>query len=55
MLEKISDLAVNALIEEAKLSPKPGLVDLFNNGSHEDMNFDTFIKSANSLRPYFIN
>ncbi|MBQ8807747.1 MAG: triphosphoribosyl-dephospho-CoA synthase CitG [Clostridia bacterium] len=51
--EKISALAAESLIKEARTTPKPGLVDLRNNGSHTDMNIDTFIKSANSLRGYF--
>ncbi|KAF1297810.1 triphosphoribosyl-dephospho-CoA synthase [Enterococcus sp. JM4C] len=42
-----------ALIEEVSLTPKPGLVDRLNNGSHEDMNYQLFIKSARALTPYF--
>ncbi len=49
----ISDLAVESLINEVKTTPKPGLVDSKNCGSHRDMDIDTFIKSANSLRSYF--
>lgn len=49
----LSDLAVESLIKEVKTTPKPGLVDSKNCGSHRDMNIDTFIKSAASLRPYF--
>lgn len=51
--EKIAALAVESLIFEARTTPKPGLVDANNNGSHTDMNLDIFIKSARSLEPYF--
>ena len=53
--EKISALATQCLIEEARTTPKPGLVDGRNSGSHTDMNIVTFIKSANALAPYFYN
>ncbi len=49
----ISDLAVSSLINEVNTTPKPGLVDQNNNGSHRDMTMDTFVKSARALRPYF--
>ena len=47
------ELAVQSLLEEAHTTPKPGLVDRNNNGSHKDMDLQTFIASANALRPYF--
>ena len=47
------ELAVQSLLEEASTTPKPGLVDRNNNGSHKDMSLQTFIASANALRPYF--
>ncbi|XOC66649.1 triphosphoribosyl-dephospho-CoA synthase CitG [Haemophilus influenzae] len=40
-------------MQEARLSPKPGLVDAINNGSHKDMNLHTFEQSAISLKPFF--
>ncbi len=46
-------LAVKSLIDEVYTTPKPGLVDSSNSGSHKDMDINTFIKSANVLRPYF--
>lgn len=49
----IADAAVEALIEEVRTTPKPGLVDLRNNGSHTDMDVPLFLASAESLRPYF--
>ncbi len=51
--EKIGSLAVNSLIDEVKTTPKPGLVDCCNNGSHRDMDIHTFLVSANALAPYF--
>jgi holo-ACP synthase/triphosphoribosyl-dephospho-CoA synthase len=53
--EKLADFAVHALVCEAELSPKPGLVDLLNNGSHKDMNLDMLRRSAGVLRPYFVD
>lgn len=51
--DRVASLAVKALIIEAAAAPKPGLVDRFNNGSHNDMNLFTFIGSAAILYPYF--
>lgn len=50
---RIGSLATECLIREVETTPKPGLVDLRNNGSHTDMDVDLFIKSAVSLKPYF--
>lgn len=49
----IAEAAVAALIEEVRTTPKLGLVDLRNNGSHSDMDVPMFFKSAEALRPYF--
>ena len=46
-------LAVESLLDEVHTTPKPGLVDGRNNGSHKDMGLRLFEKSANSLKPYF--
>ena len=46
-------LAVRALLYEASVTPKPGLVDRANNGSHRDMDIYTFLSSAAALFPYF--
>lgn len=51
--EAVALLAEESLLEEVRTTPKPGLVDLRNTGSHRDMNADTFAASANALRPYF--
>ncbi len=52
-LEYISSLAKSSLIKEVLTTPKPGLVDCNNTGSHRDMTVDSFIKSADALSPYF--
>lgn len=49
----IAGAAVEALIDEVRTTPKPGLVDLRNNGSHTDMDVPLFLASAEALRPYF--
>lgn len=49
----IGDVAVEALLREVRTTPKPGLVDLRNNGSHRDMHPELFAVSARALRQYF--
>ena len=49
----ITQIATNALYEEVRTTPKPGLVDQVNSGSHQDMTLSTFIDSANALMDYF--
>lgn len=51
--ESVSTLAVKSLLDEVYTTPKPGLVDCRNNGSHTDMDIHTFEKSAHALKPYF--
>jgi triphosphoribosyl-dephospho-CoA synthase len=51
--ENLAILAVQALIEEAELTPKPGLVDKESTGSHHDMSIELMIKSARSLEQAF--
>ena len=46
-------LATQALLYEAATTPKPGLVDRRNSGSHRDMDFFTFQASAPALYPFF--
>lgn len=46
-------LAREALEKEVMLTPKPGLVDQANNGSHTDMDLELFMKSAKALQGYF--
>ena len=54
-MQEISGLAVRALLLEASLAPKPGLVTPYSNGSHKDMHFNTFVDSALALAPCFEN
>lgn len=50
---EVSMLALRALHDELTLYPKPGLVSKVDNGSHDDMNAATFLRSLFSLRRYF--
>ena len=46
--------ATLALHDELALAPKPGLVTLLDNGSHDDMDAHTFMRSLFALRSYFV-
>lgn len=50
--EDIAQAACRALLTEACVTPKPGLVDCENSGSHRDMDLFSFMNSASALRPY---
>lgn len=51
--KRLKQLALQAVLSEAVITPKPGLVDLKNNGAHRDMDIFSFIKSSLSLEEYF--
>lgn len=51
--EQLADFAVDALIDEAELSPKPALVDRRGNGAHHDLHLGLMHASALSLWPMF--
>ena len=51
--KRFARIASESLIKEVLTTPKPGLVDRDNNGSHTDMNAESFIKSAIALNKYF--
>ncbi len=51
--ERVDALASSALVDEVNVTPKPGLVDLNNNGSHRDMTPETFYRSARALCGYW--
>lgn len=53
LAEQIGALAIRSLLYELLTTPKPGLVDMNNNGSHSDMDPFTFAASAAALTPYF--
>jgi len=49
----LADRATDALIAEALLTPKPGLVDRRGAGAHRDLDLALLLHSANSLRSGF--
>lgn len=51
--EMLARVATFALVEEAKLTPKPGLVDQHGSGAHADMNLALMLCSAQCLEPMF--
>lgn len=53
LAERLADLAVEALIDEADLSPKPALVDRRGAGAHKDLHLGLMHASALSLWPAF--
>lgn len=50
---RLAELAVAALIDEATLTPKPGLVDLRSRGAHRDLDWMLMCDSASALQPTF--
>ena len=50
--QAIAETMRQALITEATLTPKAGLVDAAHNGGHTDMNLALFLKSADAIAPY---
>lgn len=53
--QKTAATAVQSLLWEVCTTPKPGLVDCQNSGSHKDMDIFTFTASAATLQPYFMD
>jgi triphosphoribosyl-dephospho-CoA synthase len=51
--ERLADLAVAALFDEAMLTPKPGLVDMRGRGAHLDLSWLLMCRSACALQPWF--
>ena len=52
--EWLARTATQCLIDEARLSPKPGLVDSRGNGAHHDLTLALMERSAHSLTPTFL-
>jgi triphosphoribosyl-dephospho-CoA synthase len=50
---RLARLARQALIAEAELTPKPGLVDRRGNGAHTDLSLDLMRRSSLAIEPYF--
>lgn len=49
----LADFAVDALIAEVNLTPKPALVDQRSSGAHDDLTLALMQRSAHSLQPMF--
>ena len=50
----LADFAVDALVAEVNLTPKPALVDQRGSGAHDDLTLDLMERSARSLHPMFV-
>lgn len=50
---RIAETATASLLREARLTPKPGLVDAENAGAHDDMTLTTFERSVEAIAWYF--
>ncbi|OBG19715.1 triphosphoribosyl-dephospho-CoA synthase [Mycobacterium sp. 852002-51057_SCH5723018] len=50
----VARTAVTAMVDEAELAPKPGLVDPRGLSAHDDMDLSTLIASARALEPTFV-
>ena len=49
---QVETIALEALLDEIRATPKPGLVDLRDSGAHQDMDANTFFASARAVAPY---
>ncbi|MBR8534629.1 triphosphoribosyl-dephospho-CoA synthase [Carboxylicivirga sediminis] len=54
VVTKVASIALQGLLYEVSLSPKPGLVCRQSSGAHTDMDFTTFLNSSAVISPYFI-
>ncbi len=52
LVDFVKNAALYALTFEANVTPKPGLVDRNNTGSHQDMTLSMLTKSAEAIAPY---
>ena len=52
-LHHLASIAKQALIAEAELTPKPGLVDRRGSGAHTDLSLDLMRHSAETIEPFF--
>lgn len=50
--DRFASCACRALLYEVSVTPKPGLVDRSNSGSHSDMDFFPFLDSTSALTPW---
>ncbi|HXW91151.1 MAG TPA: triphosphoribosyl-dephospho-CoA synthase [Terriglobales bacterium] len=51
--DRLARLARQAMVAEAELTPKPGLVDRRGPGAHHDLSLELIRRSASVLEPYF--
>lgn len=51
---RLADYALDALVDEAMLTPKPGLVDMRGSGAHSDLTWPLMVGSACALQPSFL-
>src|ERR1700726_1370436 len=51
---QLADLAIDVLIAEAVLTPKPALVDRRGSGAHRDLDLARLLRSARSLHGAFL-
>ncbi len=51
---RLARLCREALIAEAELTPKPGLVDQRGPGAHTDLSLELMRRSARAIEPYFL-
>jgi triphosphoribosyl-dephospho-CoA synthase len=51
--QQLAEFATQALIAEAELTPKPGLVDRRGSGAHSDLSLELMCRSAIAMKPYF--
>lgn len=49
---ELNGLVARALLTEARLTPKPGLVDIRNSGAHRDMDLAAFERSTTAIAPW---
>ncbi|MHA3079784.1 triphosphoribosyl-dephospho-CoA synthase [Acinetobacter sp. ANC 5502] len=54
LADTLADFAVQALLDEVRLSPKPALVDARSSGAHQDLTLSLMEQSAESLRNMFV-
>jgi holo-ACP synthase / triphosphoribosyl-dephospho-CoA synthase len=50
---KLSSMALQAIIHEITLTPKPGLIDRAGSGTHSDMDFQSFVISTSIISMSF--
>ncbi len=53
LASQLSALACQCLLDEARLAPKPGLVDSRGSGAHQDLTLELMCRSARALQPAF--